>query len=126
MANTYTYDSYGNLTASSGSVPNPLSYTGRELDTETGLYYYRARYYDATGGRFVSEDPINFSAGVNFYRYVGNKAISLRDPTGKDPVIGATVGTVLGAVYFWDFLSPRKPIWLPLEQISRLTVQRRT
>src|ERR1700674_5443528 len=45
-AQTYTYDSFGNLTASSGSLTNSFRYTGREFDTEPSLYYYRARYYD--------------------------------------------------------------------------------
>jgi YD repeat-containing protein len=43
LANTYTYDSFGNLTASTGSITNSFRYTGREFDTETSLYYYRAR-----------------------------------------------------------------------------------
>lgn len=53
LANTYTYDSFGALSASSGSVVNPFQYTGREWDSETGIYYYRARYYDSGVGRFV-------------------------------------------------------------------------
>jgi len=60
LAQTYTFDSFGNQTASSGSLTNPFQYTARESDPETGLYYYRARYYDASTGRFVSEDPIGF------------------------------------------------------------------
>jgi len=44
IANSYTYDSFGNLTPSAGSLVNPFRYTARESDTETGLYYYRARY----------------------------------------------------------------------------------
>jgi YD repeat-containing protein len=46
LANAYTYDSFGNLTASTVSLTNSFRYTGREFDTETSLYYYRARYYD--------------------------------------------------------------------------------
>jgi RHS repeat-associated protein len=46
LANTYSYDSYGNLTASTGTVTNLFRYTGREFDSETGIYEYRARYYD--------------------------------------------------------------------------------
>src|SRR6266704_1276993 len=46
IANTYTYDSFGKLTASTGSLVNPFRYTGRESDTETGLYYYSASYYN--------------------------------------------------------------------------------
>jgi RHS repeat-associated protein len=72
IAQTYTFDSFGKQTASSGSMTNPFRYTAREFDTETSLYYYRARYYDSTAGRFISEDPIGLLGGVNFYGYVGN------------------------------------------------------
>jgi uncharacterized protein RhaS with RHS repeats len=46
LAQTYTFDSFGKQTASTGSLTNPFQYTGRESDPETDLYYYRARYYD--------------------------------------------------------------------------------
>jgi RHS repeat-associated protein len=82
VAQSYTYDSFGNQTASSGSLTNFFQYTGREFDKETNLYYYRARYYDPTTGRFVSEDPTRFYAGVDFYAYVRNRAVTLKDPTG--------------------------------------------
>jgi hypothetical protein len=48
LAQTYTFDSFGKLTNSAGSLTNPFQYTARESDPETGLYYYRARYYDPT------------------------------------------------------------------------------
>ena len=83
LANTYTYDSYGNLTASTGSLVNSFRYTGRESDAETGLYYYRARYYDPTVGRFVSSDPIGFGGMTsNFYAYVANDPQDSWDPLG--------------------------------------------
>jgi len=50
---------------------------------ETGLYYYRARYYDSTIGRFANEDPIRFRAGIDFYSYVRNRPTGLRDPKGR-------------------------------------------
>jgi len=59
-AQSYTYDSFGNVIATTGSLVNSFRYTGREWDTETSLYYYRARYYDPNAGRFVSEDPLGF------------------------------------------------------------------
>jgi RHS repeat-associated protein len=59
-----------------------LAYTGRELDNESGLYYYRARYYDPMAGRFLSEDPLGFKAGINFYAYVGNNPLNFNDPSG--------------------------------------------
>jgi RHS repeat-associated protein len=84
-AETYTYDSFGKVTASSGSLVNPFQYTGRESDPETGLYYYRARYYDPSVGRFASEDPVGFEAGPNFYSYVSNQPTTWTDPSGLTP-----------------------------------------
>jgi RHS repeat-associated protein len=85
IANTYTYDSFGNLTNSTGSLVNPFRYTARESDTETGLYYYRARYYDQAVGRFLGEDPAGFKAGINLYAYVRNTPTQLIDPFGSLP-----------------------------------------
>jgi RHS repeat-associated protein len=84
LTNTYTYDSYGKLTASTGTLANPFRYTAREFDPETGLYEYRARYYDQNIGRFLSEDPIGFDGGINFYAYVDNDPTMLVDPFGFD------------------------------------------
>jgi RHS repeat-associated protein len=80
-----TYDSFGKLTASSGSLVNSFQYTARESDSETGLYYYRARYYDPSVGRFINEDPVKFGGGGNFYRFVDNKPTGLSDPYGLSP-----------------------------------------
>jgi RHS repeat-associated protein len=85
VAASYVYDSFGNLTASTGTITNPFQYTGRELDSETGVYYYRARYYDPSAGRFLTEDPLRFSSGINFYPYVSNSPVDLNDPTGQFP-----------------------------------------
>ena len=82
LVNTYTYDSFGKLTASTGTLTNPFQYTAREFDPETGLYEYRARYYDQSVGRFNSEAPIRFKGGIDFYRYVGNNPITRTDPDG--------------------------------------------
>ena len=69
---------------STGTSANPPRYTGRERDPDTGLYYYRARYYDPDLGRFLSEDPLGFDAGdPNFYAYVGNNPLIASDPTGE-------------------------------------------
>jgi RHS repeat-associated protein len=90
VVNHFVYDSFGNRTEAT-SADFRFGYTGRELDAETGLYYYRARYYDAAIGRFISEDPIGFSAGdTNLYRYVGNNATNYTDPSGQIvPLIAA-------------------------------------
>jgi len=82
IANTYTYDSFGKLTASTGSITNRFQYTAREFDNETGLYFYRARYYDPSMSRFLKEDPGQFSGGINFYNYTMNSPVGWTDPTG--------------------------------------------
>jgi len=82
IAGTYAYDAFGNLSSATGSLTNPFRYTGREFDSETGLYYYRARYYDSEIGRFASEDPIRFKAGTDFYPYVMNRPVTFSDPMG--------------------------------------------
>jgi RHS repeat-associated protein len=84
LLNQITYDSYGNITNQTNpSVTFRFGYTGREWDGETGQYYYRARYYDARVGRFLSTDPIGFAAGdANLYRYVFNSPMNFTDPSG--------------------------------------------
>jgi RHS repeat-associated protein len=83
VAATYTYDSFGFMTASTGSATNWFRYTARQFDSSTALYYYRARYYDPTTGRFLSEDRIGFSGGVDFYVYAENSPLNLKDPSGE-------------------------------------------
>ena len=77
------YDSFGKLSNAS-TTGFRYGYTGREQDSETGLDYYRARYYDATNGKFISEDPIGFEGGdSNLSRYVGNNTVNLTDSSGQ-------------------------------------------
>ena len=63
-------------------APTGWAFTGRENDTETGLYYYRARYYDPTTARFLSEDPGGLRGGLMRYAYVVNSPVRFTDPTG--------------------------------------------
>jgi RHS repeat-associated protein len=80
VVHTRQYDAWGNL--EQGADQPGYAFTGREWDPEIGLYYYRARYYDPKVGRFISEDPIGFEGGVNFYGYVENDPAMLSDPNG--------------------------------------------
>ena len=81
LVQTCTFDSFGKQTNSSGALTNPFQYAGREFDPETGLYYYRARYYDQTTGRFIGEDPV-FYGFTNFYAYVAGNPVRWQDPLG--------------------------------------------
>ena len=95
VVNHVTYDSFGGVTGESDAgVDFRFGYTGREFDEETGLHYYRARYYDAAVGRFISQDPIGFEAGDgNLYRYVFNSPTNFNDYSGEAVIaLTATVG----------------------------------
>ena len=75
------YTPFGQGTQSGEASANDSQYTGRENDG-TGLYFYRARYYDAQLKRFVSQDPIGLSGGINEYEYVDGNPVSNVDPLG--------------------------------------------
>lgn len=106
----YDYDSFGMVKPSEFddngvakqlvTFRNSYTYTGREWDKETGLYYYRARYYDPMEGRFLSKDPIGFKGGdVNLYGYTKNNPIRYKDPSGNSPtIIGAIVEGAWGTL----------------------------
>jgi RHS repeat-associated protein len=80
---TRRYDAFGVLEL---GATNGYSFTGREWDGETGLYYYRARYYDPKIGRFISEDPLPVTLRgteeLNAYTYAANNPSNRRDPRG--------------------------------------------
>lgn len=78
----YTRDNFGKALTTADTIGNRFRYTAREWDDDSGIYFYRARYYDPSSGRFLSEDPFRFLGGRNFYTYVGNSPISLVDPFG--------------------------------------------
>jgi RHS repeat-associated protein len=85
IVESFTYDEhFGTIVEHTKlfETDNPYAYTGREVDAPE-LYYYRARYYDPTIKRFISEDPIGFASGdYNFYRYVRNSPVNYVDPWG--------------------------------------------
>ena len=89
---SYQYAPYGGV-AKTGTDDTPFQFTGRENDGASNLYYYRARYYSPAIGRFVSQDPMGFGGGLNFYAYAGGNPISETDPNGDCPwCVGALIG----------------------------------
>ncbi len=90
IVETYTYDAWGRtrvfdaegneLTAS--AFGNRFAWQGREIDWSTGLYYFRARYYDPITGRWLSNDPVGISGGLNQYVFCNNNPVNFTDPWG--------------------------------------------
>ena len=92
----YHYDPYGEVLfmeadwtpRAASAFDNAVLYTGRRLDAETGLFYYRARYYDVALGRFINRDPIGYDGSPwNLYEYVGSRPTILLDPLGLEWVV---------------------------------------
>jgi RHS repeat-associated protein len=103
LANTHTFDSFGE-TGARGLLTNPFKYSEQELNP--GLYYYRARYSDASTGRFISEDPIGFRGGTDFYAYVANDPVDWIDPLGLlAEVICEPIPSMRGG---WKYAIPMK------------------
>ena len=106
LISSAVYDVHGNTVSG-----DEFGFTGRENDG-TGLMYYRARYYSPEMGRFISRDPLEYSAGdVNFYNYVGNNSANFTDPSGKIwivPAIAAVGGGLANAWSNYEALQKKK------------------
>jgi RHS repeat-associated protein len=138
----YRYDAYGATTVldadgsadadGASDVENPYTFTGRRLDTETGLMQYRNRYYSAELGRFVSRDPAGYVDGVNLYHYARSQPTKLADPHGEAAITVAVVvftagrgitHLILGGVYYNNCLecvarAEKTADWM-VEQLER-------
>lgn len=91
----YVYDAFGNTqildaglsVLSASAVGNPILFTGRRLDVESGLYDYRARIVSPALGRFLQPDPLGYIDGMNLYAYVNNNPLNWFDPWGLARII---------------------------------------
>ncbi len=85
LLNSTQYDSYGHILIQSNPIAaDQLAFAGREFDAESGLYYYRSRYYNPDLGRFLSEDSIGFASGdFNISRFEANRPTGYIDPFGN-------------------------------------------
>ncbi len=99
LVSEYSYDSFGNIIALSGTKLTDFAFTGRPFDDESGLYYFRARYYDPVAGRFTSPDPLGFVNGIDLYAYTNNTPLNNLDPTGEFLDTLLDIGFILYDIY---------------------------
>jgi RHS repeat-associated protein len=105
----YTYEPFGGTTVSGASTSNAVAFSGREADG-TGLYFYRARYYDPRLQRFVAEDRLGFAGGdANLHAYVFNAPTNFTDPKGQFAIPLALCAAGAGGSYFGDWWR-KKPL----------------
>ncbi len=101
IVNTYAYSPFGEILSATENIENPFKFAGQYgvMYEGDGIYYMRARYYDASIGRFISEDPIGFDGdGPNLYAYVLNNPINFVDPDGQEIVYS---GNILQKITTW-------------------------
>jgi RHS repeat-associated protein len=90
VVQTYNYSSFGKIESQlAPSFFQPYTFTAREMDAETGLYFFRARNFDPATGRFVQQDPIDIFGERSPYVYVDNNSINFVDPLGLDSIDAA-------------------------------------
>ena len=133
LVEIYEYDAYGNTkvldsqyqSISSSSVDNPYGYTGRRLDSEIGLYYYRARYYNPKVGRFIQRDPLGYVDGLNLYTYAQSNPTNYFDPLGTTSCNCYSNSILKGLCYIGENFPPEEAIlWFPpfrLAQLGQMT-----
>src|SRR5262249_42167080 len=91
------YDNFGRAIGDGAGVIDEWGYTGRPVDSWTGVQNNRARWYDPRIGRWITTDPLGYAAGdANLYRYVNGNPLNHKDPSGM--FLGAIAGAVVGAV----------------------------
>jgi RHS repeat-associated protein len=105
VTDSYEYDAYGNEFTVSGTTPNEFMYRGEEFDSDLGLYYLRARYYNPVTGRFMSRDPEDGEPTnprtLHKYLYAGGDPVNALDPTGRAELFETALivgGSALGPV----------------------------
>jgi len=130
IVESYEYDAWGNVFSikdgsgnvlSQSAIGNRYLFQGREYDFQTGLYYFRARWYSPETGRWLSKDPIGISGGLNLYAFCENNSVNFVDPMGlvsgwKAAVVSAVAE--IAASFCGSPVNPPPPTLPPVMEIK--------
>jgi RHS repeat-associated protein len=101
ISDTYNYDAFGDLIASTGTTDNTYRYTGEQYDANLGFYFLRARYMNPNTGRFWTRDSIEGNiydpASLHKYTYAGNDPVNRTDPSGNQYSLAVSI-TVIAVI----------------------------
>jgi RHS repeat-associated protein len=121
ITDAYSYDGYGNL-LSGGLATGGDRYRGESRDSQTGLQYLRARYYDSSTGRLLSVDPfegvLSHPTTRHRYLYGNNNPITYFDPSGKTAISMAEIGAIFSII---ETLTITTAVQASIGQIARLS-----
>ena len=125
---SYSYDPWGKLLSSSGTLANvnPLRYRGYYYDSETGFYYLQSRYYDPEIGRFINADSYASTdatglLSTNMFAYCENNPVMRVDPTGE--LFWDILDVFMAALSWDDFLESPSLVnlgWAALDTLALL------
>jgi len=117
VVESYQYDAWGNTSVFDGAgnplqasaIGNSFCWQGREYSWKTGLYYFRARWYDPVTARWLSNDPIGISGGLNQYVFCANAPVMFRDPWGTSREDVGNIVDIFYQIVIWMEESGYRP-----------------
>jgi RHS repeat-associated protein len=116
------YQAFGTQFGKNKVDPNfeedDVAFTGKEIDKDTGLYYFNARWYDSETGRFIQEDPVGDPNNPNLYSYAANNPLNRVDPSGLESYEpgcetnddGSTTDTATGITTYYNSIQKSSEI----------------
>jgi RHS repeat-associated protein len=116
VTDEYEYDAYGNSFTKSGTTPNNYLYRGEQYDSDLGLYYLRARYYNPATGGFLSRDPLDGNAidpaSLHKYLYANGDPINGIDPMGRESMVSYVISPPMaeGLIEVWALHKVRQAV----------------
>lgn len=123
LAERYEYEGYGTPTATISSVDQPYQYISRQYDGESGLYYYRTRYFDPQIGLFIQSDPLQFDGdSLNLYGMSQQNPFGRNDPDGMKSVgyVALTAATLVSRPEYQVFAGISMLAVMISQQLSQL------